>query len=119
MSNRSLTLLRWSPRVLGIAVALFLAAFALDVFGEGRGVLRTALALLAHLIPSLLVLAAVAAAWRRPWVGAVVFLGLATVYAASTLRRPDWILLIAGPLALVGVLFALGWRYGRPAHGTP
>jgi hypothetical protein len=118
MSTRIRTLLRWGPRALGIAVALFLAAFALDVFGEGRGALQTALALLVHLVPSLLVLGAVAVAWRRPWVGAVVFLGLAAGYAMSTLRRPDWILVVAGPLALVGVLFALSWRYGPPGRGT-
>jgi hypothetical protein len=94
MSDRNRTLLRWGPRMLGIAVALFLAAFAPDVFGEGRNALQTALALLVHLIPSLL--------------------GLAAVYAMSTLRRLEWILVIAGPLALVGVLFALSWRYGPP-----
>ena len=119
MTNPTHALLVWTPRVLGIAVALFLAAFALDVFGEGRGALQTAVALLLHLIPAFLVLAAVAVAWRYPWVGAIVFLGLAATYAASTLRRPDWILVIAGPLALVGALFALSWFVQRGARGGP
>ena len=112
-------LLLWIPRVLGIAVALFLAAFALDVFGEKRGVLATALALLVHLLPALLVLAAVAAAWRRPWVGALAFLGLAVAYAAMAWRRPDWILVIGGPLALVGALFAASWWRAQRAAGGP
>jgi hypothetical protein len=70
-----------------------------------------ALRVLMHLLPALLVLVAVVVGWRVPWAGAVGFLGLAGVYAATT-RRPDWILVIAGPLALVGILFALSWRYG-------
>ena len=110
VTARWIALLRWSARVLGIVVALFLATFALDAFGEGRGTLRSALALLLHLVPTLLLLAVVAVAWRRAWVGAVVFLGLAVVYAAMVPRRPDWVLVIGGPLALVGVLFALSWR---------
>jgi hypothetical protein len=117
MTGRHRELLRWLPRALGIGVACFLALFALDVFREERGVLATTLALLVHLVPALLVVATLVVAWRRPWVGALVFLGLAAGYAAMVPRRPDWILVIGGPLALVGVLFALSWRTDRGAAG--
>jgi hypothetical protein len=113
MTRSTDLLLLWSPRVLGVGVALFLGLFALDVFGERRGALDTATAFLVHTLPTLVLLAAVAVAWTRPLVGAVVFLGLAALYAAMALRHPGWILAISGPLALVGVLFAMSWRHQR------
>ena len=42
-------LLFWSPRMLCIAFATFISLFALDVFAEGYGFWRTALALVMHL----------------------------------------------------------------------
>ena len=110
MTDRSRDVLLWAPRILGIAMGLFLALFALDA--------GSLLALPIHLLPALAVLAVVAAAWRRPWVGAVAFLAFAAIYAASVARRPDWVLAIAAPRAVVGVLYALGGRRARPA-GPP
>jgi hypothetical protein len=57
----------WTPRVLGVLFVAFLSLFALDVFGEGYGLGGTILALVMHLIPALLVLAALvlACAGRR------------------------------------------------------
>jgi hypothetical protein len=117
VTTRLRRLLRWTPRVLGMTFALLLSLFALDVFREQRGTLATAVVLLVHLVPALLVLGAVALAWRRAWVGAVAFVGLAAGYAAVVPDRPDWILVIGGPLALVGVLFAVSWRTDRAASG--
>ena len=107
--------LLWSPRVLGLLVAVFLGVFALDAVEQG------ATALLIHAAPALGLLLAVAASWRRPWVGALAFLSLAAVYTVSTLHRPDWILTIAVPLSVVGLLFVLSWRrQSRPSgdHGS-
>jgi hypothetical protein len=119
-------LLRWAPRVLGLAVALFFATFALGALQHAHGgVLQIALAAVMHLGPALLALVAVALGWWRPWAGAGAFLALAAGYAALTPERPDWILVIAGPLALVGVLFALsatarsGPRSPPGAAGSP
>jgi hypothetical protein len=97
--------------VLCIGFALFLGVFALDVFGEGYGFWKTILALLIHLIPTWLVLAVLAASWRWPWVGAVLFPALVCLYIAWTALRMHWLayLLIAGPLFLLGVLFLLDW----------
>jgi hypothetical protein len=41
-----------------------------------------------HLVPALLVLAAVVVAWRRPWVGALVLLRLAAACAAMKVWAP-------------------------------
>jgi len=113
MSPRRPSLLFWAPRLSGIAVSLFLALFALDAF-DGRPLAETIPAFVMHLLPAGVVAAVVTAAWRRPWVGAAGFAALATAYAAWVPHRPDWILVISGPLAVTAVLFALGVR--RPAE---
>ena len=50
-------------------------------------------------------------AWHWPPLGGALFLLLALVYAISVPGRPDWILVIAGPLLLVGLLFLVSSRY--------
>ena len=93
----------WLPRLLGIAVALFLAVFALDAFST-QSLWEAAPDFAVHLLPALVVLGVVAVAWRYPWVGGVAFIGFAILYAVSV-RRMDWIAVIAGPLLAVGLLF--------------
>ena len=102
-------MLLWAPRIAGILVAGFLGLFALDAF-EGQSLLLGLAAFAIHLIPSLLVLAAVAAAWKFEWVGGVAFLGLALAYAIMVRWRLDWIAVISGPLAIVGLLFLIAWH---------
>jgi len=111
MTSSVRKLLLWSPRILGILVALFLGVFALDAFGEGQGFVEALPAFLIHAAPAFLLLLAVAVAWRWEWVGGVVFIALAALYTVTTLQRVDWILAIAGPLFVVGSLFLVSWRH--------
>jgi hypothetical protein len=62
------------------------------------------------LLPALGVLAAVIIGWKRPGVAAILFAVFAVIYSVSALNHPGWILLIAGPLVLVAVLFLVSWR---------
>lgn len=120
MSPRVRSLMIWGPRVLGVALSGFLALFALDAF-DGRPILEVLPGFAIHLIPAALVGLVVAIGWRFPWAGAAGFAGLAVAYAASMPSRPDWILVISGPLAVTAVLFALGAmfaKHGTPQHGT-
>jgi hypothetical protein len=110
MTSYARKLLLWSPRILGILVALFLGAFALDAVGEGIS------AFLLHAAPALLLLVVVAVSWRWEWVGGAVFITLALFYTAIALRRVDWILIISGPLIVVGVLFLWSWRYHKELY---
>jgi len=49
----------------------------------------------------------------------VAFTGLAIVYAMTMSRgRLDWMLLISGPLAIVGVLFLWSWFHRVDLHGS-
>lgn len=102
-------IVRWSARTLAVVVALLVGAFALDSVGEGVG------PFLMHAAPSLVLLVIVAISWQREWVGGVVFVAAAAFYAFTT-RRMDWVLLIAGPLLLVGMLYLWSWRRTPPAQ---
>jgi hypothetical protein len=108
MNRTSAALLLWAPRIAGILVAAFLGLFALDAF-DGRSFVAALPEFALHLVPSLLVLAVVAAAWKFEWIGAVAFFGLAVLYAVMVRGRLDWIAVISGPLAIVAVLFLVSW----------
>lgn len=99
----------WAPRILGIVAAAGLASFALDAFdGRRLGVVLGDFVI--HLLPAFVVAAVVALSWTRPWIGGILFVGMAAAYAASVPNKPDWILVISGPLVLIGVLYLVSWR---------
>lgn len=106
MNSASATFLLWAPRVAGLLVAASLGVFALDAF-DGRSLAVVAPAFAMHLIPSVLVLGAVAVGWKYQWVGAIAFGGLAVLYALRV-GRLDWIGVISGPLLVVALLFLAG-----------
>ena len=103
----------WTPRILAIAFILFLGLFALDVFQEGHSFGETIVALLMHLIPNFIVAAILVVAWKREWIGALLFFGLGIFYIGMTWGRMHWSahLGIGGPLLLMGILFQLNWAY--------
>jgi hypothetical protein len=115
MSTTAKKALFWTPRVLCILFALFLSMFALDVFGEGYSVWDTILALLIHLIPVYMVLAALALAWRWEWTGAVLFTGLGIFYIVMAWGRFPLAtyVLIAGPAFVLAALFLANWMYRK------
>ncbi len=112
----------WTPRVGVLAFAAFLSIFALDVFEEGLGFWRTALALVMHLIPVFAVLLVAALAWRWEWVGTVFLTllgGLHIWFATQRHLAPVAQAAIAGPLFVLAALFLWGWldrRKPRLAH---
>jgi hypothetical protein len=103
--------LYWSPRILGILLAVFVSIFALDVFGEGQGFWQTAAAFLIHLLPTYLIVAALLIGWRREWLGGALFIGLGALYVIVTRGRQDWTayLILCGPALLIGILFLTNW----------
>jgi hypothetical protein len=105
-------LMFWTPRIICIAFAAFLAIFALDVFSMPGGFWYKALALFVHLIPAGMVLIVLAIAWRREWIGAVFFPLLAIVHLVTKWGQLHWsaYVVIDGPLLLLGILFLVNWR---------
>ena len=112
MGAHARRLLLWSPRVLGILVGIFLGLFALDALDEGIP------ALLLHVMPAAGVLLLVAVSWRREWLGGTMFVVLGAVYGVLAWRRGhvDWLLIVSGPLLIVGVLFLLSWWHHKELH---
>jgi len=111
MASVGRNIAKWLPIALGILFAGFLGLFALDA--------DSVVGLAIHLIPSALILAAVAIGWRRPLVGGSVFLILAVAATLhfNTYRHLFTILFITGPFVLVGLLFLLSWLLSGKGRG--
>jgi hypothetical protein len=111
MTQQSGKLILWSPRVLGILVCLFLSLFSLDAFGNGKTGVQALPDFAIHILPVLILFAVVGIAWRWEWVGGLVFTGLAVGYAYVARTHLSWIVIIAGPLFIVGILFFWSWLH--------
>lgn len=120
MKKDGVRILFWTPRILGVLFAIFISLFALDVFGEGRSPWETFVALAFHLVPTALILLALAIAWKRALPGGILFLLLGTIYLGMTWGRFEWpaLVLLSGLPFLLGALFLLDWsrRREREAH---
>jgi hypothetical protein len=109
----------WAPRVLALAFAVFVSLFALDVFDLGYGLWATLGALVMHLLPTWLLLAALSVAWLWPRLGALLFAGIALMFVMRFGRGSEWQawVYLAGPPLLIAALFWLDQRYrGRQAR---
>jgi hypothetical protein len=118
MSTLSKKALFWTPRALSIAFLAFLSLFAMDVFDEHLGVWQTAAALMMHQLPVLVLVVVLVWAWRREWLGAVLYAAAGLLYVAWVVSMsrpvPDetrliWILTIAGPAFVIAGLFLANW----------
>jgi hypothetical protein len=101
------------PRIFCLLFALFISLFALDVFGAGYGFWETIAAFLIHLIPTGIILAALAVAWRWEWIGTILFVALGAWYLIMAWGKFPWItyLVISGPAFMIGALFLVDWLY--------
>ena len=101
--------LRFTTRALCLLFIGFTLLFALDAFTLHRDFPEIAGQVFSHLIPTLLLLTIFVLSLKREWIGAIAFLFIAVFYTISTLRHVDWILTIAGPLYVIGVLYGVVW----------
>jgi energy-coupling factor transporter transmembrane protein EcfT len=107
----------WTPRILCILFAVFISLFALDVFEGGRGFWETSVALLLHLVPTIIIVAVLVVSWRREWIGGILFTALGIFYVAWAWGRFHRVYaIISGPLLLIGILFLLSWRHRAVLH---
>jgi hypothetical protein len=117
MSLTHTRLLRWAPRALGIAYALFISIFALDVFGENLPFGKLLLALAIHLIPTGIILVVLVVAWKWEWLGSVGFIALGLLYMWITPSRSAIAyLIISGSAFVIGLLFLANWLWRRRLH---
>lgn len=108
--------LYWTPRIISILFVIFLAMFSLDVITPEASFSEIAMGLLMHNIPSLVLLIVLIISWKYEIVGGIVFIlaGLLYILFAFQAGRDwdvvlIWILTIAGPAFLVGILFMINW----------
>ena len=96
-------------RILGIAFAIFISIFALDVFKEGQPFWAILTGLLIHLIPTFIILIVLWIAWKWPLPGGILFILVGSSYIVSA-NQENFVtyLLIAGPPIATGVLFLIG-----------
>ena len=104
-------ILVWAPRALGILFAAFIGLFALDVFSEGYTFWEAVTGFLIHLVPTYLILIAVALGWRWEWLGAILFAALGAAYMVMAWGQFIWstYLFVSGPAFLVAALFLVSW----------
>jgi hypothetical protein len=108
MKHIILLSLWWIPRIFCILFALFLSVFSLDVFGQGTGFWRTAMAFLIHNIPTIVIVLVLIFSWRRSWLGAICFT-LTGIAFYFLMPGKSTSLLIILPIIGVGILFFLNW----------
>ena len=109
----------WTPRILSTIFILFLAMFSLDIFEGNYGFWGTVLGLFMHNIPPLILLVVLLISWKHEIVGGIVFILAGLFYIIMVRTTQDWqialswILTIAAPSFLIGVLFLINWYKKR------
>ncbi len=118
--SRSVRVIHWAPRVLGILQILFISLFAFDVFDLGLGFWQTMGALLMHLIPSFVVLAILVLGWWRPLLGAIGFAGVFVFFLVKFFNpSDDWgFYVLISPFVICALLFFLDWRLQQKDQGV-
>ncbi|TAL67124.1 MAG: hypothetical protein EPN82_16270 [Bacteroidetes bacterium] len=110
MNKTYKTLLLWLPRILSILFAGFISMFAFDVFTGHHGFMQTMTGLIMHLIPTLLIIVVLILSWKWEWIGGIAYIGIGIYYIIMVgFGRFSWIMLISGPLFLIGILFLISW----------
>jgi len=111
MDQKTNSLIIWAPRVMAIFLALFIAVFSLDVFDGTSDIWRVLGGFVIHNIPSMVLAVVIWAAWKREWLGAVVFVLLGMAYMLWNLDA-HWSVhaVITAPTILTGLLYLLAWR---------
>jgi hypothetical protein len=123
----SLKILHWLPRIICIMVILFISMFALDVFNPALSIWQQVAGFLIHLIPSFILLALLAVAWKWELIGGILFsvIGLGfTPFLFNqnyTNNNSIWIsignvMMITFPIIVVGVLFIIS-HFSKKRHG--
>lgn len=114
--KKSIHIIHWLPRILCILAILFISMFAADAFAPGLTIWQQLGAFVIHLIPSFILLALLAVAWKWELIGGILFsivgLALSPVVFILNFRMNHSIGMSLGiiavitiPLIVVGVLF--------------
>ena len=114
----------WLPRLLCIGAILFVSMFALDAFEPGMPFGQQILNFTMHLIPSFVLLLLLWIAWKKPYLGGILFAvaGIVMspfVYTLNYNRNHSFwisssiILMITVPFIVIGLLFIMSHFQNR------
>jgi len=116
----------WTPRILSIIFICFLALFSLDVISPELSFWQIVVGLLMHNVPAFILLIVLLISWKHEIVGGIVFILAGISYVVMILMNAlsnsfewymvSWILTIAGPAFLIGILFIVNWLKKRNNH---
>lgn len=94
-----------APRIVTILGIGFLSLFALDAFEGPAPWHQLLLGFLIHMVPSFVLIALLALAWRFERIGGSLFVGVGLL-PLFLLSNPLWVnLILGGPFLLAGLLF--------------
>ncbi len=110
----------WSPRIICILFIPFIMMFSLDIFEHAHSAKDIAIGLFMHNLPAIVLGLVLWTAWKREWIGSVVFAGLGVFYIWWAWGKFDWTAyaFISGPLFVMSILFMIGWFYRKEIKGT-
>jgi hypothetical protein len=97
--------LYWAPRILSIAMVAFISIFAFDVFSEGNTGWKLVLALVMHLLPTIVAVIIIIIAWKWEQIGGWFFIALGIGLAFIGGFKLATLLLIALPFAIAGAMY--------------
>lgn len=126
--KKSIQFIHWTPRILGILMILFLSMFALDSFAPNLSLWQQIGGFLIHLIPSYILVAALAVAWKWEKLGGWLFTVIGVVFSIAVfllnLNRNNFsagqsmltTLIVAVPFIVVGILFLVSYRLRKQTN---
>ncbi len=81
MMHKSDKILHWLPRILGILAIAFISIFALDAFDPKLTLWQQLVAFAIHLVPSFILLVILIIAWKKEFIGGLIFLVIALLFS--------------------------------------
>jgi hypothetical protein len=123
--NTKRSVFYWAPRMLGLAAIAFISMFALDSFEAGRPLTTQLLLFAQHLIPSFILLALLALAWKWEKVGGIAFIAIGLIFSPlvymlnhgrnhfTVAQSLLVVLIITVPFIITGALFLISYNKHR------
>lgn len=116
MKKKNNSFIYWTPRILSIIFIVFLVVMSFDVISPELSLRQITTGLFIHNIPTLIMLIVLIISWKHEIAGGFAFLLAGLLYIVFACRAQiawyialSWILTIAGPAFLIGVLFLINW----------
>ena len=117
----SIKIIHWLPRIICMLAILFISVFALDAFNPEKIIWQQIGDFLMHLIPSFVLIVFLIIAWKREFIGGILFmligLGFSPIIFIHNynMNQSVWmsliiILMITIPFIIVGILFIVSHK---------